>query len=61
MITIKILNHREIIEREKGMLISRLAPIFVDISSKVEEEIARQIQQVFEEKQIQAEISVEPD
>ncbi len=61
MIIIKILNAREIIEKEKGAVVSRIAPFFVDINSKVEEEIVRQLEAVFAERNIRAVISVVPD
>lgn len=61
MITIKILNAREIVENEKGAVVSRLAPFFVDINSRVEEEIVRQLEEVFAERNIRAIISIVPD
>ncbi len=61
MITIKILNAREVIENEKGAVISRLAPFFVDINARVEEEIVRQLKEVFAERNIRAVISIVPD
>jgi hypothetical protein len=58
MITIRILNARQIVEKEKGKLVSRIAPYFVDLETRVEEEIAEQLKKVFEERNIRAEILI---
>ncbi len=43
MIKIEIKNHREIVKKERSRLISALAPFFVDVEQRVEEEIVKQI------------------
>ena len=58
MITIRILNTKQIVEDEKGKLVSKIAPFFTNLETKVEEEIVRQIRKVFEERNIEAEISI---
>jgi D-lyxose ketol-isomerase len=60
MITIKILNAREIVEREKGRLMTRLAGKFIDLELKVEEELVKRLQAELEKQQIQAEIRIVP-
>lgn len=58
MIKIKIKNAEEIVEREKSWLISKVAPYFVDVESRVEQAIVAQLIEVFQAKNIIAEISV---
>jgi hypothetical protein len=58
MITIKILNAKEILEQESHWLIAKFAHHFIDIQTKVEKEIARQIEDSLSEKNIQSTISV---
>ncbi len=60
MITIRILNAREIVEREKGRLMTRLAGKFIDLELKVEEELVKRLQAELEKQQIQAEIRIVP-
>ncbi len=61
MITIKIKNVREIVRSHRGPLAARFGSFFVDLESKVEEEIVRQLQEVFAEKNIDAEITIVPE
>ncbi len=61
MIVIKVLNAEEVIARERGRLLSKLAPFFVDVERRVEEEIVKQLQAVFEERRIQTNISIVDD
>jgi len=61
MITIKILNPKQIIENEKHWLISRFAPLFVDVKTQVEKAVVAELQQVFRERGIEAEIRVVKD
>lgn len=58
MIQIKIKNHREIVRKERSRLVSTLAPFFVDIEQRVEEEIVKQIQQVFQTRGIEADFEI---
>lgn len=61
MITIKIINHKEIVKNERNWLLSKIAPFFVDVESKVEEALVEQLKDVFKERNIQAVIEVVPD
>lgn len=61
MITIKITNSREIVATEKGRLVSHIAPLFVNLERKVEEEIVREIDRIFRERNIQAIITIVDD
>ncbi|MCB0293919.1 MAG: hypothetical protein KDI38_06785, partial [Calditrichaeota bacterium] len=58
MIVIKVKNAREIVAKRKGRFLSKIAPWFVDVERRVEEEIVRQLQSVFAEQDIQAVIEV---
>ena len=58
MIVIKVKNAREIVAKHKGRFLSKIAPWFVDVERRVEEEIVRQLQSVFAEQDIQAVIEV---
>ncbi|MEL6822241.1 MAG: hypothetical protein AAFP70_10800 [Calditrichota bacterium] len=58
MIKIEIKNHREIVKKERSRLISALAPFFVDVEQRVEEEIVKQIQQVFNMRGIEADFKI---
>jgi len=61
MIVIKVLNAEEVVSRERGRLLSKLAPLFVDVERRVEQEIVKQLQTVFEERRIQTDISIVED
>lgn len=61
MITIKIKNVREIVKAHRGPFAARFGSYFVDLQSEVEKEIVRQLQEVFAEKKIKAEIQIVPD
>lgn len=61
MITIKITNAQEIVERERNWFIAKLAPYFIDVQIKVEKEIAKEIKNSLEERNIQAVVSVVKD
>jgi hypothetical protein len=61
MITIKIINHKEIVKNERNWLLSKIAPFFVDVESRVEEALVEQLKEVFKEKNIQAVIEIVPD
>ena len=61
MIKIKIKNIHEIVEQEKNWFISKMAPFFVDVEQKVEEAIVAQLKEVFNSKNIKAEIKIERD
>jgi len=58
MIQIKIKNHRQILRKERSRLVSTLAPFFVDVQQRVEEEIVSEIQQVFESRGIEADFEI---
>ncbi len=61
MITIKITNAREIVERERNWFIAKLAPYFIDLQSRVEKEIAKEIEKSLQERNIQTVVSVVND
>lgn len=61
MITIKITNPEEIVKNERNWLLSKIAPFFVDVESKVEEALAKQLEEVFRERNIQAVIEIIPE
>lgn len=61
MITIKITNPKEIVKNERNWLLSKIAPFFVDVESRVEEALVEQLKEVFKEKNIQAVIEIVPD
>lgn len=58
MITIKITNPSDLVKREKGRIIAKFAPLFIDIQAKVEEVIAEEIRKAFKQNKIDAQISV---
>ncbi len=58
MITIKIKNVREIVAKERGQLVARLGWLFTDLERKVEEEVIQQIKAAFDEREIEADISI---
>jgi hypothetical protein len=58
MITIKITNAREIVERERDWFVAKLAPYFIDVQTRVEKEIAKEIEKSLDERKIQAVVSV---
>ncbi|MCU0644350.1 MAG: hypothetical protein MUC94_08805 [bacterium] len=58
MITIKILNANKLVEKEKGRLISKIAPIFVNLEKAVEKRIAEKLMDAFQEKEIEAVIEI---
>jgi len=58
MIKIKITNAQEIFEKETSWFIAKLAPHFIDLQARVEEEIANQIKKSLEERNIQAIVTV---
>lgn len=58
MIVIKITNARDIVRGKKGRFISNIAPLFVDLETKVEEAIVRQIEDVFKKNNIEAVITI---
>ena len=58
MITIRILNAREVVEKEKGKLVSRIAPFFTDLDRRVEEEIVKELKKSFAERNIDVEIEI---
>lgn len=60
MIIIKITNADEIVKNHRNWFISKIAPYFVDLEAEVEKAVAEQIQQVFAEKNIQAQIEIVP-
>ena len=61
MIKIKINNIHEIVEQEKSWLVSKVAPFIVDVEQKVEEEIVKQLEEVFSSKNIKASIIIEKE
>ena len=61
MITIKITNHKEIVKNERNWLLSKIAPLFVDVESRVEEALVEQLKEVFKEQNIQAVIEIVPE
>ncbi len=61
MITIRIENAEEIVKQEKGFLVSKLAPYFIDIQAKVEQAIAEEIRTALQEKNVEAEVVVVAD
>lgn len=58
MIMIKINNVEEIVKNERNWLLSKIAPFFVDVESKVEEAIVEQLKDVFASKNIDAVITI---
>jgi len=58
MITIKITNAREIVERERNWFVAKLAPYIIDVQTRVEKEIAKEIEKELGERKIQAVVSV---
>ncbi|MFQ5583044.1 MAG: hypothetical protein ACE5GL_01245 [Calditrichia bacterium] len=58
MIKIKIKNHKQIVASERSWLISKIAPIFVDLEQRVEEAIVQEIKNVFERKDIEAQFHI---
>lgn len=58
MITIKITNVKEIVKSHKGWVASRFGHLFLDLEKEVEKRVVEQLQAVFEEKNIQAEIEI---
>ena len=58
MITIKITNTSEIIERERSWFIAKLAPYLFDVQSRIEKKIAEEIKKSLLAKNIQAVVSV---
>jgi len=58
MITIKITNAREIVERERNWFVAKLAPFFVDVQTRVEQEIAKEIEKSLVARKIQAVVSL---
>jgi hypothetical protein len=61
MITIKITNAQEILERERIWFIAKLAPYFVDVQLQVEKEIAKELEKSLEARNIQTIVSVVSD
>ena len=58
MITIKITNAQQIVERERNWFVSKVAPLFIDIQSTIEKKIAKEIEKSLVERKIQAVVSV---
>jgi predicted outer membrane protein len=61
MITIKITNAKQIVERERNWLVAKFAPHFINVQTKVEQEIAKEIKKSLEERNFQAIVSVVKD
>jgi hypothetical protein len=61
MIKIKITNPEEIVESERNWLLSKVAPYFVDVETKVEEAIVVQLKEVFAQRNIRAIIEIVPE
>lgn len=59
MIIIKLKDPNGIIARQKGRLISRVAPFFVNVEDRVEREIVARIRKIFDEHDIEADITVQ--
>lgn len=60
MIVIEVTNISEIVEREKGILLAKLAPYLADVEAEVEKRIVDEIQASFRERGIQADIASIP-
>ena len=58
MITIKIKNAQELIERNKGLLVARAIALAGKSERTVDNVVAEEIQKSFEEKGIEADITV---
>ena len=58
MITIKIKNAQQIVEKEKNWFVAKLASRFIDLQQKIEETIAEEIKKSFRERNIEADILV---
>ena len=58
MITIKITNAQEILEREKNWFIAKLVPYFVDVQLQIEKEIAKELEKSLETRNIETIVSV---
>jgi hypothetical protein len=61
MITIKIINAQEILERERNWFIAKLAPYFVDVQLQIEKEIAKELEKSLQERNVQTVVSVVKD
>lgn len=61
MITIKITNAEEIVKNHRNWFISMIAPYLVNVETEVEKAIVKQIQEVFAQRNIQAEIAIIPE
>lgn len=61
MIKIKITNPEEIVKSERNWLLSKVAPYFVDVETKVEEAIVVQLKEVFAQRNIRAIIEIVPE
>jgi hypothetical protein len=60
MIVIEVTNINELVEREKGALLARLAPYVTDIEAKVEKMIVDELENAFRERGIRADIASIP-
>ena len=58
MITIKITNVKQIVERERNWFVAKVAPLFIDVQARVEKEIAKEIENSLIARKIQAVVSV---
>ncbi len=61
MITIKITNALEVVERERNWFVAKLAFHFFDVQNRVEQKIAEEIKKSLLEKNIQTVVSVIKD
>ena len=58
MITIKITNVKQIVERERNWFVAKVAPLFIDVQARVEKEIAKEIENSLIARKIQAVVSI---
>ena len=58
MITIKVLNSRELIEEEKGVFIGSILPYFLDVERCVETMLVEQLSSEFSKNNVKAEIKI---
>jgi len=61
MITIRIINVADVVEREKGWFASNIGGIFVDLEASVEEKVIEEIRETFRLRRIEAEFGRLPN
>ena len=54
MITIKIINIKELVEQQRGWLVAKMGSLFTDLEAKVETIIIEEIEDTFKKKGVKA-------